>query len=145
MTSTVGVKHKTYFYGGHNHPAVFCDDLYELDMISLMWTLIQMTQPKPPGHVACSLNVTSDNKLILHGGVGLHSGPLTWIFELATQNWRQYSSTKDHSRAGHTGTTAITSSVIIIGGSKKPGESLDDYTKIFNVMLEPKSLQKLAI
>ena len=153
--SAATTKHKTYFYGGTHTFPVLCDDLYELDMISLTWTLIQTAQPKPQGLHACSLNVTSDNKLILHGGLAAYSGPSprnqfqilnnTWIFDLTTHTWRQYSSRKDHSRGHHTGTTGIDGCVIMIGGMKNFFEGYKDYTTTFHVMLEPKSLQKLAI
>ena len=158
--SAATIKHKTYFYGGNTATyAVSFDDLHELDMISLTWTLIQTADPKPESLSTCSLNVTLDNKLILHGGLRTHSRPLlgnstylnnnTWIFDLATHTWRQYSSRKDHSRGNHTGTTGIDGCIIMIGGFtdlKAIFESnYDDYTTTFHVMLEPKSLQKLAI
>ena len=124
-------------------------------MISLTWTSLQTAQPKPHGLCACSLNVTSDNKLILHGGLGTYSRPLlgnltqtlnnTRIFDLTTHTWKQYSSRKDHSRGHHTGTTGIDGCVIMIGGTKNLWEGYDDYTTTFQVMLEPKSLHKLAI
>ena len=142
------IRHTVWVYGGGNNTDVF-NELCELNMHSLTWTQIQMPQPKPQGLDCCSLNVISDNQLVLHGGAdtygNYHSSSDTWMLDLSTLTWRLYKSTKDHSRDSHTGTTGLNGCAIIIGGGKDPSESYDDYRTTFCVWLHPKSLQQLAI
>ena len=68
-----------------------------------------------------------------------------WIFDIPSQTWRQYKSKKDHSRDKHRGTRGLNGCVIIVGGTIDTAESYDNYTATFTVMLEPKTLQQLAI
>ena len=82
--------------------------------------------------------------LVLHAGLRQNGyTPLndTWIFDLQTQAWTQYTSHHDHTRKDHTGILGINKAIIIIGGFTDD----EPYTPIFHVMLEPKSLQQLAM
>ena len=141
-------KNIVWLYGGRNGTNVYFNDLYQLNMHCLTWTNIQISHPKPSELACCSLNITSCNQLVLHGGAyrsgyRLHTSSDTWILDLPTQTWRLYKSTKDHPRDNHTGTTGLNGCAIIIGGFRRVG--YDDYTTTFHVMLHPKSLQQLAI
>ena len=150
------MRHKVWLYGGDIGYYNPCDDLLELNMHCLSWTQIRVThvyEPKPQELYCCTLNVISDNTLVLHGGAqvangGNHSYQTvsdTWILDLPTLTWRQYKSKKDHSRDSHKGTTGLNGSVIITCGGKDPQERYDDYATMFHVMLAPKSLQQLAM
>ena len=136
---------KVWLFGGCCDTDTF-DDLYELNMHSLVWAQIQTADPKPRGRCRCTFNVISDSALVLHGGSHSAFKTLsdTWILDLKTQIWRQYTSTNDHTRSSHTGTTCLNGSVVIIGG----GGALSDrstFTTTFHVKMEPKSLQQLAM
>ena len=118
----------------------------------LTWTQIQISQPKPPGLACCSLNAISDTKLLLHCGTtaqlpggSYQTSDGTWIFEIPTNTWRQYTSSKDHPRDSHRGTSGLNSCVIITGGTKDPEDSYDVYTTTFHVMLAPKTLQQVTL
>ena len=124
-------------------------------MNSLTWNQIQTVQPHPQARADCTLSVT-DDKLVLHGGFAedqttvLHEIALsdTWVMDLASHSWTQYTSRKDHTRTFHAGCTGLNNSVIIIGGYKTVEERPkipEVYNNIFYVMLEPKSLQKVAM
>ena len=113
-------------------------------MNSLTWSRIETDQPHPEARRWCTLTALTDDKLVLHGGV-LHPAKTssdTWILDLKSHSWRQYTSTKDHARKCHTGSFGLHSNVIITGGCM---QSTDNYESVFHVMLEPKSLQQLAM
>ena len=118
---------------------IYFDDFYELDMCLLTWTQIQTLTPTPGRKSACSLNVTRENQLVLHGGDNHDDEDDiledTWVMDLSSYSWK---CTNIYSyRSYHTGTLGINNSIIIIGGF---------YTKdINNFMLEPKSLLQISI
>ena len=120
-------------------------------MHSLVWTQIQTADPKPRGHYLCTLNVISDDVLVLHDGAEkshLKEYKVvndTWILDLKTQKWRLYTSANDHCRGFHTGTTGLNGCVVIIGGRKDQHDRSNVYTTTFHVKLEPKSLQQVAM
>ena len=99
-----------------------------------------------------------DNRLVVHGGcthqydgnsLGCTCGPTsreTWILDLATRTWRQH--TDDGCPGeGHTGTLGLTNEILVIGGytCSTKHDKLTSATDILHVMLEPKSLQQLAM
>ena len=141
--ATAAVEDTVWLYGGLNLDIEFAD-FYKLDVCSLTWTRIQTSTPKPAWRVACSLNVTRENQLVLHGGDnGEEDMPEvdTWVLDLSSYSWKcadVYSYVNSY-QSFHTGSLAINNSIIIIGG--------DWYVKgnINNIMLEPKNLQQLAI
>ena len=99
---------KVWLFGGTNVTLQF-NDFHELDMRSLVWTEIQTGEPKPQMRDICSLNAISDKRLVLHGGATL-DGALqqfesTWIMDLSSYTWEQYTTDTDHGRCAHTGTT----------------------------------------
>ena len=137
---TAKIRNTVWLYGGCNGITLL-DELFEINMCTLNWTQIQIDKIKPQGRYYCPLNAVSDNKLVVHGGNLSPNNELndTWIFDLSSRTWRQLTSVLDHPRKYHTGTTAINNSVLIIGGSS------DDYPNTFQVMLEPRSLQQMAM
>ena len=136
---------KVWLYGGYNSPIVF-DELYELNMSSLIWTHVQTGKIKPQGRDLCSLNAITHHQLLLHGGAAGNKTPGdTWILDLSSKTWKQYISVHGYPRQHHTGSIGINSNSIIIGGCKLSVDSCDDHPTTFCIMLEPRSLQQLAM
>ena len=109
---------------------------------------MQMGEIKPTAYNRFSLNAITSNQLVLHGGstpeYALNSD--TWILDLPSQTWEQYTSTKDHRRCSHAACLGLNTNVIIIGGtSTDTSPSIAPYDIVFHVRFEPKSLQQLAI
>ena len=142
------VSHNVWFYGGFDGNNVVFDELYKLNMPSLIWTMIQTVSPKPPRCYGCTLIGTSQTKLVLHGGAGVRIlTPLngTGILDIRSQTWRQYKSNSDHARCYHTSTVGVNGCAVTIGGEKNYKDSYEDYSVSFLIMLEPRSLRQLAM
>ena len=140
--STVLVNNKVWLHGGLTKSFWrSSQDIFELDMLSYTWTRIKTGQTKPPGCIVySSLTKISEKQLILlvHGGQDLPCE--TWVMDLSSYTWRKHSSNINDSRFKHKGCYGINRGVVIIGGSCKKS-----YTATFHMMLEPKSLQQLAM
>ena len=135
---------KTLLCGRHNDTQIF-DDLYELDMPSLTWTKISGPHiPRLGGIGIRSLNVTTDYQLVLHQYKSIEKPSETWIIDLKSWSWRLHSCDKVCPKLSHTGCVGINNNVIIIGGSCRNDISCAPCC-VCSVMLEPKSLQQLAI
>ena len=117
------------------------DELYQLNLSSLVWTQIQTNQTKPPRRFHRSLNATTDKQLVLHGG----SERSTWILDITLLTWRQHKIHKDDHRCFHTGTEGVNGTVIIIGDSDLFHDQQLQTHHIIDVKREPKSLQLLAM
>ena len=144
------INDKVWLLGGISHARDCTGKMFELKMNSLTWSQIQTPQLYPKAHVRCTLTAAADDKLILHGGcIRDHTGTImsgdTWIMDLTSYSWREFTSRQDHARELHTGSTGLNNSVIIIGGSKSRLDTHHVYSTIFYVMLEPKSLQQMAM
>ena len=143
--TTVG--RNVWLHGGCGRGVVF-DELYKLNMSSLIWTQIQTINPKPQVLSACTLTGTTETKLVLHGGCNLDIiSNDTWILDIPSQTWRQYKSNTDHTRFSHTSTVIDNGWAVITGGQRQMGhsDSYKDYSFLFLIMLEPRSLQQLAM
>ena len=140
------IQDKVWLYGG-NRLILLSDDLYELSMHSLAWTKIQTGHPKPHRCDCSSLNAVSGDKLLQHAGWTEHLGALneTWIFDIQSKTWKQYTGRKDHPRRDHKGTIGLNNSVIVTGGGKDRNDPYDVYTITYYIMLEPKTLQQLTM
>ena len=135
---------KVWLFGGRDFRSM--DDLFELTMHSLTWIKIQTGHPHPYGRSMCTLTLLTNNQIVLHGGFGRGKGVNeTWIMDLASHSWRQYTSGRDHVRRCHTGASGLRSNAIIFGGLKDLKDTYEVYNIVFNVMLEPKCLQQLAM
>ena len=147
--ATTTLKDKVWLYGG-KYGSIDFDDLYELDMCSLTWKLIQTATLKPEKRYACSLNVTRENQLVLHCGESVERDEGfedTWILDLSSYSWKKCSDVY-YGRSRHTGSLGINNSIIIIGGIYADydiGEYRDLHAPTCNFMLEPNSLQQLSI
>ena len=111
-------------------------------MVSLVWTKIQTGQIKPGSNCNCSLNAVTDNKLVLHGGLGSgKSLPYTWVYDVLSSTWNQQTD-KSHNRLYHKGTEGLKGYVIVTGGCSK-----DQEVHHYQICVErqPKSLQELSL
>ena len=128
-----------WLYGGYNR-GYNSDDFYTMSMDSFSWIQININHPTPGHRWKHSLNAISATQLVLHGGYCCGLANATWIFDMEARVWRRYKQDEDH-RDGHTGLRGLTDSVICIGGRSKK-----EFTKsFFHLMLEPRSLQALAM
>ena len=136
-----------------------CDDLYELDMKSLVWTQIETGKPKPSGPFPYmpyssmapmqTLTPIRLNQLVLHSNCikalqsTSRSEVSTWILDLQTHTWRKHPVSDVECTNGHTGITGLNSEVLIIGGHVRNTYS---NNPISSVVLEPspKKLQQLS-
>ena len=155
--ATTIIGDKVWMYGGgFGRPTeVIRDELYQLDMVSLTWTEIQIGPFKPPARDMFSLNAITDSHLVLHGGETVsdcESLNDTWILDLASLTWLKHETTRDNPRCSHTGTTCLNNNVTFIGGGEwfNPQDGAfrfedEVYNDTFSVRLEPKTLQKLAV
>ena len=138
---------KVWLCGGRNVNVVF-DELYELSMYSLTWTQIQTRETIPKERYFHTLNAVSNSKIVMHGGVvGMDEEPIndTWILDIPSQTWRKYAPGNADSHFFPSGIKGLHSCVFIVGGAEHPSESCNFYSDTFFMMLEPKSLQQLAM
>ena len=142
--STTVVGDNVWLFGGQSSVAAF-DDLHQLNMCTFTWTEIQIWHTKPLGRHLSTLNAITDSQLVLHAGVSPDWEQKlsdTWIFDLPSQSWKPYISSKDERRFEHTGLPGINGDLIIFSGyqpSNKPCKNA------FHIMLEPLRLQHLAM
>ena len=131
-----------WLFGGSDDELNIYHDLYQLDMSSLTWTLIETGQMKPDNHYYYTLTAASDKYLVMHArDCSVDISNENWIFDVNAMSWKTYNVEYDVKQLerweDHTGTRGINSMVIILGG-KKP------VMNIF-IMLESKTLQHLAL
>ena len=151
--ATAIIGDKVWLYGGFGINLDICNELYQLNMVSLAWTEVQSGQVKPPFRDMFSLNAITENELLLYGGESLSVQSLndSWLFDLVSLSWKKYEATRGDPRSNHTGTACMDNNVIIIGGEwydmHEDGYRFQKqvYSDIFSLRLEPKRLQKLAI
>ena len=145
MHATSIIEDKVWLIGGCDKSGAVFGELFELDMDFLIWTQIQANQPKPQGRYFCTLTAISETKLVLHGGTNVMSAfGSTWMLDLPSLTWRMLQSKQSHPRQAHTGSLGIYGDIIIIGGYRR-NHTISYYSNTFNVMLEPKGLQQLAM
>ena len=157
---TAIIRDKAWLFGGCNmHRVDPFDELYQLDMHSLTWTMIATSEVKPYHHTSCILTAITENQLVMAYGkskVDEHSKINIWILDLSTMSWKAYSTAagKDREpRLYHTCTQGFNSRVMIIGIGdyqcfhnycNDPNQKLETWTNV-HITLEAKSLQQLAM
>ena len=131
------------------------DDLYELNMDSLTWTLIEpvseLTYSARTGHTFTPI---SDHEIALYGGSKVNDDTSLWVLDIQTLYWKQcdtsFSDYKDdHGRERHTATMG-TESLIIFSGQSFISENIVINRPSCNISmlqwtLAPKSLVKSAM
>ena len=140
--TTTAIGHKVWYSTGA------FEELYELDMQSLIWTCIKVNPPHPQHHHSCSINALTEKQLVMHGRYAAKIGSLsdTWVLDLPLRSWKKYTSYKAHPRRGHTGSLGLNNDIIIIGGIRSHSFLQIFVNKaIFHVMFEPKCLQQVAM
>ena len=140
FATAAATQDKVWLYGGSSRGRR-CDDLYELNMHSFEWTQIYKSTPIrrafPP-----SLTPITATKLVLHSSSV--KTKFLWIFDVESYSWkklRRSATMRTRSCEYHlTITAGLNNDAILlgahIGSCSKP---------VFSVMLEPKSLQHLAL
>ena len=131
---------KMWLYGGFSRGRII-DDLHELNMHSFEWTQIGKITPICRAFSPSLTQITS-TKLVLYSR-SFKTKSLR-IFDVESYSWRPLtrSATMRRCRCEHhsTITTGLNSDAILLGAH------IGSCTKpIFSVMLEPKSLQHLAL
>lgn len=119
----------------------------QLNMNTLTWTQLNASGIRPHGGSQCTMTPLPNNKLVVHGAFindFQNISTETWILDLTSHTWRQHTSS-NHVRLYHTASCNLNNGVIVIGGDRELGSTSVQYNNIFHVMLEPKSLQKLAV
>ena len=149
------IQNKVWLFGGDDEDCMNLDDLFQFAMssymdiyfiwtqiICLIWTQIESGQVKP-NCMKYSLTAISETELISVNvfWVGSSNSDV-WIMDLTSQTWKQYTSPRDHRRFHNAAVSGVNWSVIVTGGDGSTGGT---YTHTYHVMLEPKSLQQLAM
>ena len=153
LHATTIVGDTVWLYGGTQNGRIkpVFDDLYQLDLHTLTWSIIHTGKTKPPGCWQCnSFNALSDGRLVLHGGRIAHNNKDTmddaWILALPSCTWTRY---KANPRVKHTGSTGLNKEVILTGGLNPDLPTASGHYKLHkyvcHIMLEPKLLQQFAM
>ena len=148
---TAIIKDNVWLFGGTEGNRHLNDDLLQLDMNSYTWTQIRPSGASPQRRSRSSLTAVSDTQLLLHGGDGGDLSILndTWILDLPSQTWKQHISNMALPRYGHTGSVGLNNSIAILSGWAE--DHLPCNAKVvrcncaFHLMLEPKTLQQMAM
>ena len=142
FASTI-IQNKVWLFDGADEDFGTPSALFQIDMHSQMWTQIESGQVKPDC-INCSLTAISETELILvnenWGGSGY-----AWIMNLTSHTWKLYTPQRDHRHPDHAVALGVNRNVIITGGSHDHEARGSRYPSTCHVMLEPKSLQQLAM
>ena len=163
-SSAAIINDRAWLYGGSSYPGYnLWHELFELSMKSFVWTQVEMNMV---GHVplkGVSLTKMTDGHLVLHCLPDTFPQyKSTHIFDVRSYAGREHSvSVPDKWDFNfHTATTGLNSSVIVLGGRDKDTKiTTGNYYEVFDldhsqeptynpvcfVMIEPKSLQHLAM
>ena len=138
------VTDKVWLYGGHAAASTgWGSDLYELNMHSLTWTQIDTCEPRPLA-LCPSLTPVTVNQLLLRGNRGAFSS--MWILDVQSHTWSKHQ-LSDFTWIHHTSTKSLNSNALFLGRRTPIQNIHSSFTcsPISSVMLEPKSLQQLAM
>ena len=152
--ATANIQDDVWLCGGTTQNNSHSYDLYELNMLSLVWTKIETAMPRPHATAGASLTPISASQLVLVYYDGLpRTLPRSWVFDIQTRTWKQHSSddiSDDILGTSFIGITGLNNNVTILerkiyieGYLKGSQHHMETIT--FSVMLEPKCLQQLAI
>ena len=134
--------------GGRHGSRIEENFFFQLDMKSMTWTHTLTNNTIPVPQRFSSLVAVSNTQLVVYGitKFDIGEGSDTWIIDLPSSTWRKYTS-KDEHRWAETCSAGVNKCAVIIGGAYAPKNSGLQQTSrlIFEVMLEPKSLQQLAM
>ena len=115
----------------------------------LSWTRLDAAV-NPGSRAQHTLNALSPTELVIHGGfdgsdyIGTCD---TWVFNINSHTWREYTGEQDHKRIFHTATEGFDGIIIIEGYKnfmKKKGKSCSDMFHIIE-HYNPSSLEHMAL
>ena len=147
------MKDKAWLFGGDSKRDGMLDDFFELDILSRTWTEIQTGQTKPKGrHLPC-FTAISEGQLLLQGGyddqITLRD---TWIMDLSSHTWKKLpvkvkiNRNREVCDPTHLGCCrGVNKNVVIFGDVTRNKDPCQQNISTFHVMLEPESLQQLAM
>ena len=143
--SAAVIRDRAWLFGGFTTLG-WENELHELNMNLCAWTHIYTFVPASPGFRTSFLAPPTTNQLMLHGYSDDEEGGFTWILDVnKSYQWRQYPAGDDEhcfcQEYSSTGISGLNNDVIIIGGHT---DSRSDKP-VSSVMLEPKSLQQMAM
>ena len=126
---------QVWMLGGYDFFNNRLDDIFNLNMLSFVWTKIGNDIYRPRlDPFSQTLTPITTNQLVLHS-----YGSSTWIFDVQSNMWREHQGSNAWFSC-HTSTTGLNKDVIILGHS-----TYEPYNPVLYVRLEPKSLQQLAM
>ena len=144
--SSAVIKHKSWLYelnwGHQDH------ELYELNMQRLTWTHIHTSISKPqvltaPRAICATsplLTTITTNHLLLHGQS--RDGKDTWMFDVESYQWREFRTETCYCIFYRCScVSGLNSDVIVLVAHT----DIRCNKSIYSLMLEPKSLQQLAM
>ena len=136
-TATI-IKHKLWLFGGRS-TVLSTNDLYELNMHSLVWTQINI--PNTPQCIAFYTTLTPITATKLAAKIGIYGSRFTWILDVESYSWRQHSvSVLCDCMHCTTFTTGLNNDAMLLGAHIGTCDN-----PLFSVKLEPKCLQQLAM
>ena len=145
------IKDHIWLYGGAFDRFRCYDDLYELNMESLTWILIEPTSKLTYSfRVGHSLTAISDHEIALYGGSSITNDTSLWLLDTQTLSWKQCDTflsdyKDDYGRERHTATMG-TESLIIFGGDSYISENKSPCTiDMIQWALTPNSMVKSAM
>ena len=131
--------HQVWLYGGYDSNYGNLYDFFNLNMHSFVWTKIGNGR-KIRKRFLLTLTPITTNQLVLHSQ-GLRSNSrTTWIIDVQSNTWRKHRECNSILNNSCTSTTGLNKDVIVITHG-----STQYYNIVFSVMLEPKTLQQLAM
>ena len=139
---------EVYLYGGKMGTATLAE-FHILDMGMLSWTRLDAAVD-PGCRAQHTLSALSPTELVIHGGsdASNYYGTCdTWVFEINSQTWREYTGDQDHRRTFHTATEGY-NGVIIVGGSVAFENKKEiSFSDMFHVIenYNPSSLEHIAL
>ena len=118
---------------------------FQLDIKSHTWTQTLINNKIPNPYSFCCLVAISNTQLVLHMCIDLTPPEKndTWIIDLSSSTWKHYT-IRDERRTYQTCSAGV-NKCAVIGGAQDFIEPQQASKVIFEVMLEPKSLQQLAM
>lgn len=131
--SAVIIKDKVWFYDGD----VGVYDLFELNMLSLSWTRIDINFPRRFMSHSVTVAPITESQIMFYDGLLDKSA---WILDVRSYTWTKREGFGYKCSCKHASAIGLRSDVIIFGG----GHTCTCLEPIFSLRLEPKSLEQLA-
>ena len=143
--STTACGHKIWLY----HKRVVFDELYELNMKTLAWTHLQFNSPNQHYGYFPRVNALTERQIALCNKNDSDSDSTldTWILDLPSLTWKQYTSAKICPQIIHTIVPGPHNNTVIIFDKRNSSEVYEnvEYPDVLHLILEPKALQHIAM